>query len=178
MDALGNPVEQGYDALDRLTTVTTHPAPGVADVVSYILDENGNRIDVQDPNGAHWGTQFDALNRPWKSTNPDASFRTTHYDPFGNVASTQDEGGQTHVLAYDALNRPTSETITGGGQGGDQTLLYAHDGAERRTRESVELVSADVCVGAASCLLLSVGSASRKKKLRRRKRSDLGQNEI
>lgn len=90
----------GYDAADRLVDVSHDGSTGEVASFSYTLDEAGNRVAVDGPDGTST-FELDALNRLTDARTP-AADRSYTYDAVGNrLSETVD--GVTDSYTYDAV---------------------------------------------------------------------------
>jgi YD repeat-containing protein len=96
VDPLGQTTSFGYDALDRLTSITS-PGPKT---VGYRYDLDGNRTKVIYPDGTAVTYSFDAASRLASLT--DWASRTVSYDYFtdGNLKLVTNPNGTTATYAY------------------------------------------------------------------------------
>jgi YD repeat-containing protein len=115
-----------YDSEDRLTS-TTDPE---GRITKYTLDEKGQRIETENPDGSKTKKEYDAVgnvtrsedelgratvyaydqfNRTKSVIRPDQRTSTTKYDQFGNVTEFQDFDGNTLKMSYDQRNNLTSQ---------------------------------------------------------------------
>jgi len=81
VDPLGNTTTDGYDALNRLTSIGY--SDGVTPNVSYGYDANGNRTSMGDGTGAS-SYAFDEANRMTSTTTPGPKTVSYRYDLDGN----------------------------------------------------------------------------------------------
>ncbi len=146
-DANGRVTRYGYDALDRLTSVTGPDAPtctsGPACVngklsTVYTLDDTGNITARTDPNNHVTATSYDLAARVTQELSPTAQKWNYTYNPDGaqqtivtaraNASATPATG--TITKAYDRVGRQTGTTY-----GGTLTpnVTYTYDNAGRRT---------------------------------------------
>lgn len=125
----GRWVETSYDALSRVTTVTTRP-DGAAVTTSYA----GQYVTVRDQAGKVRRSMTDALGRLVRLDEPDAQGSNLDdaqgnpvqptsygYDALGNLRAVT-QGAQTRTFAYDSLSRLTSATNPESG-----TVSYTYD---------------------------------------------------
>src|SRR4029079_12065558 len=108
-----------YDEIDQLTTATYGPG----DSVTYIYDDNGNRL-AQTSGGVTTNYTYDELDRLTATTGGFAS--TSSYDDNGNRTSVSYGSGGTDSFSYDWGNRLTIATV------GGSTVDYAYSGDDLR----------------------------------------------
>lgn len=113
-DKNGNTTTYLYNSLGQLER-TQYPPIQVGstsvvptDMVGY--DPNGNRTTFRDRNGNVTTTEYDTLNRPVKTFNPDGTFREVTYDAAGRVIAQKNELGRVIAFEYDELGRRTATT--------------------------------------------------------------------
>ena len=120
----GTLVSYGYDALDRLTTMT--------DALSHtnvtVYDSGGNVTATVDGNSNRTTYAYDARNRLTTITDPLSHNTVIAYDSGGNKTSVTDALSHTVTYGYDVLNRVT--TIT---DARSAVTTIAFDAAGRRT---------------------------------------------
>jgi RHS repeat-associated protein len=128
----------GYDALNRLSTVTdnapttgTRPATGVT---SYSYDAAGNLSGYLYPNQVQTAYTYNALNRLTSmSVTKDAATLASYaymLGAAGNRQSVTEQSGRSVSYSYDALYRLTSETIS-------NDTVSANNGAISYTYDAV-----------------------------------------
>ncbi len=133
----GADTRYGYDALNRLATVTD----SVAGEVSYGYDPVGNQATVALPNGVTSTYGFDTVNRLLSVTRKlGAATQATHtytLDAVGRRTRVVETGtvARTANWAYDVLSRLTSEAITGTAPTGTVEYEFDHVG-NRQVRTS------------------------------------------
>lgn len=108
-DALGNVTEFAYDASGRVTaTVIRDASANVLRREAFSLDARGNRTEsrltVTDTPALVLTNRFeyDAENRPVKTTRPDGTVVRTAYDALGKEVSQTDALGRVTRFTYDA----------------------------------------------------------------------------
>ncbi|PIU31652.1 MAG: hypothetical protein COT06_06990, partial [Syntrophobacteraceae bacterium CG07_land_8_20_14_0_80_61_8] len=109
----GNTLAYGYDAVNRLASITDQP--GNKTVYTYNTEGKKTREDLQDPSATvtkFTNYAYDAYNRLqyvyFNATVPPASgsiYWQYAYDNAGNQASVKDPLGHLTCFEYDALNR-------------------------------------------------------------------------
>ena len=117
----------GYDALDRLTSVTQKlatAAGGVA-VTRYDYDVLDDLTAVTDPNGNVTRYAYDDFRRMVRQESPVTGVTTYGYDAAGNLTTTTDARGAETTRVYDALGRIRSAATTLGGN--TETVSWAYD---------------------------------------------------
>jgi YD repeat-containing protein len=155
VDSLGQTTSYGYDALNRLTSLTyTTPAPGTATTpnVSYAYDANSRRISMTDGTGTTTST-YDEAGRLLSVTSPHPSGTKTvayRYDLDGNrtkvlysdntvVTYSFDKAGQLSTM-LDWASRQTSyqylpdRLLQTANNFNGTTGTYSHDHARRLTQ--------------------------------------------
>jgi RHS repeat-associated protein len=114
-----------YDEIDQFTTATYGPG----DSVTYIYDDNGNRL-AQTSGGVTTNYTYDELDRLTATTGGFAS--TSSYDDNGNRTSVSYGSGGTDSFSYDWGNRLTSATVGGSpvdyGYSGDDLRVSRTEG--------------------------------------------------
>jgi RHS repeat-associated protein len=126
--------KNGYDAADRLTSVTTGYAVSARTEASYTYTVNSKVQTVADANNNLTTYEYDGLDRLSKTRYPSPTSAGTSsttdyeqltYDPYPSnlVVSRRLRDGNTIGYAYDTLSRLTSKTYSSG----DGTLSYAYD---------------------------------------------------
>ena len=76
--------------------------------VSFVSDENGNRIRTIDSQNHAWTNVFDELNRLVEQDDPLGNKTFFRYDPVGNLTNKVTPNGDSIRYFYDALNRLTN----------------------------------------------------------------------
>jgi RHS repeat-associated protein len=109
-DPDGNVTKYGYDAADRLTTITY--AFGTADqaTVTYAYDDSGNIASRTDENNKTTTYLYDAMNRMTQVTDPLNNVTKYEYDPAGNLIKVTDGNGNITQYTYDGANREATMT--------------------------------------------------------------------
>ena len=100
----------GYDAANRLTTVTD-PLGGITRTEYNAAGRVVARIDTL---GRRTSFGLDTFGRMTSTTHPDTSVESVTYDVNGNVASQSDAVGRITTYSYDELNRNVRTTLPGG----------------------------------------------------------------
>ncbi len=116
IDPRGVITDVSYDALYRPLVKTVKDASGaVIAATSTQYDNVGNAILITDALGHQTATQYDALNRPVKTTHPDSTFTQTFYTSTGLKWKVQDENWRpstplVHITRtqYDGAGRATA----------------------------------------------------------------------
>jgi RHS repeat-associated protein len=122
VDPLGNQRDFGYDALNRLRTVTDPKEDGARGLTQYFLNPLDQLTSVTDPMYLTTGYGLDALDNLNNQSSPDTGSSASFYDDAGNLTSRTDARGKTTVSQYDALNRLTRVTYDNGTES-----VYTHD---------------------------------------------------
>jgi RHS repeat-associated protein len=115
-----------YDALDRLSAVTTHPTPTAPLVTSYTLDGNGNTTARTTGDTVTTTYLYDALSRLLSVSAPGLATIGYGYDPRSQRTSMTDGTG-TSSYSYDGLGRLTQAVQPSG------TTAYGYDLDSDRT---------------------------------------------
>ena len=144
-DANMNETTMTYDSTGTFATQVTNPLGHVTETKYYGVDGEsmdfgiyGQVKSVKDPNNAVTVTEYDALGRRIKVTQPDGFFTETYYNAFGtvNVQHVQVNGPEgiiTHTF-FDGLGRTIKERSTGtNGQTIVSHTEYDARGQVRRT---------------------------------------------
>jgi RHS repeat-associated protein len=135
-NADGLSVNYGFDALNRLSTVTDNR---LSAATSYAYDANGNLEGMTYPNGVHTSYTYDRQNRLTNLSIGGAVLADYAYTlgAAGNRLSVTEKGGRTVNYTYDALYRLTGETISGDAAGNNGAVAYTYDAVGNRlTRAS------------------------------------------
>jgi YD repeat-containing protein len=118
-DPLNRVTSNQYDALNRLTQVTS--APPISAVTRYGYNGLDALVQVTDPRNLVTGYAVDGLGNLNVQTSPDTGTTTNTYDSAGNLLTQTDAKSQVTTYAYDALNRVTLITFHDGSK---QTYNY------------------------------------------------------
>jgi len=144
-NAGGASVDYGYDALNRLVTVTDNRLAAGANVTTYNYDSVGNLQGYLYPNGVQTSYAYNSLNRLTSMTVGAGSSVLAGYGytlgPAGNRLSVTEQSGRTVQYAYDALYRLTGETVGGDPQGADGAAAYAYDPVGNRLSRASTLAA-------------------------------------
>lgn len=124
--ANGVATDYGFDALDRLTAVSTHPDATTTLTTSYVLDGNGQPLSRTTADNVTVTYSYDALSRPTSVAATGLATIGYTYDAASNRTQMTDETGTTTYL-YDGLGRVTQVAAPNG------TLTYAYDRDGNRT---------------------------------------------
>ncbi|MFQ5470058.1 MAG: RHS repeat-associated core domain-containing protein [Gammaproteobacteria bacterium] len=125
-DAAGNQIRMGYDALNRMETMTSAVGTPQANTTTYAYDAKDRLVSVTDQKGLVTSYQHDGLGNLLKLTSPDSGITNyTEYDAAGNLKVMTDARGVTASYTYDALNR--IETITYDDGTNTTTDNYSYD---------------------------------------------------
>ncbi|TMC51661.1 MAG: RHS repeat protein, partial [Chloroflexi bacterium] len=118
--------EYGYDGLNRLTSVTTHPGTPPNLVTAYVLDGNGNATTRTSGDSVQTTYQYDAMSRLTQVSATGLSTITYGYDELSRRTSMGDGTGSS-TYTYDGLGRITQAVQPNG------TLAYGYDLDSNRT---------------------------------------------
>ncbi|MBV8859487.1 MAG: Ig-like domain-containing protein [Acidobacteria bacterium] len=118
-DRRGNARVETYDALGRLTAVTS----GGEDLASFQYDGNGNRTVSRDGRGFPTNYTYDGLNRLKKADHATVWAETYDYDAAGNLTNYFDGAGGTVVQTFDELDHLKTRT-----DGASRVTDYRFDG--------------------------------------------------
>jgi RHS repeat-associated protein len=124
-----------YDKLGRLVktvqnlNIDVAQPPSAVSVTKFILDGNGNRVEIWGPAATEQATEdiktyntYDALNRLTDSTDPEDNTSWQTYDPRGNVLTVEDARFNTTTHTYDLTNKLTKKV-----QPLAVTMLFTYD---------------------------------------------------
>ena len=151
----GKQVTYGYDALNRLITLTDW----VSRTTAYTYDAVGNPVTLAYPNGTNTAYAYDALSRLLVITHTSTvsgTLATFHYtlDALGHRTQMADADGTTSY-AYDPLSRLTQVAYPNG-----EAVTYAYDVAGNRTAMTSTVSGVVTYTYDAGDRLLSVGSTT------------------
>jgi RHS repeat-associated protein len=118
--------DYGFDDINRLTSITTHPTVVLNLTTSYVLDGNGNRTQRTAADGVQTNYQYDELGRLKQVSASGLSTITYGYDELSHRISMVDVTG-TSSYAFDGLGRLTQAVQPGG------TIGYGYDLDSNRT---------------------------------------------
>jgi YD repeat-containing protein len=114
IDPLGHRTSFGYDARDRLISVTTTDPDGAGplapSVTTYTYDAAGNQIRVTDPLGRQTNTAYDAAGRRAAIIDAMGGVVNFGYDNADRMTSLTDPVNNTTSWTIDAAGRTTAET--------------------------------------------------------------------
>lgn len=145
-DKAGNLTSQGYnntnytyDALNRLSTISTQVGGNRPTVATYGYDNVGNLQSVTYGNGVVHTYGYDNRNRlanlgVAKGSNNLFSYGYT-VDSAGHRTSVTEQSGRTVNYGYDDLYRLTSETIANDPNGMNGSVSYSYDPVGNRTQK-------------------------------------------
>lgn len=123
------PGTRGYDALDRLVQETLRLSDGTTRTVAYAYDAQGNRTEVQAPEGTTTFS-YNPAGQLVASEGPQGA--TTYlYDLRGNLMKAIGPAGAT-TYAWTPEGRLTGVTLPSGAQ-----VSYAYDAEGRRVEKRV-----------------------------------------
>jgi YD repeat-containing protein len=71
----------------------------------------GNRTSEAHPDAGSTQIEYDALNRPFRWTDPLSHVRSVEYDPNNNVTTRTDGLIHSRTYSYDKLDRPKTEVL-------------------------------------------------------------------
>ena len=100
----GAVTKQNFDALNRLVK-TIDPENGESKPTNYSYDEQGNLVNVTDPNDQSTHYVYNGFGDVIEQASPNTGIATFTYDAAGNRISQTDARGITVHYTYDALNR-------------------------------------------------------------------------
>jgi RHS repeat-associated protein len=138
-DAASREYKYGYDAVDRILTVTD-PTSVITQTNTY--SPNGVLATVKDARGNITTYAPDGFDRIGKVTYPDATFEQLTFDSNSNVLTGRTRSGNTITNTYDVINRLLTKTPTGEGQ-----VSYTYDLAGRLLTVADPVVSGDPSTG-------------------------------
>ena len=138
-NANGATVDYGYDALNRLSSVTDNHLPAPSNVTTYGYDSAGNLQSFVYPNLVAHVYSYNTLNRLTNLTvsrlaASQGSYTYT-FGPTGNRTSVTELSGRKAIYIYDDLYRLKQEDISGGAPNGSIAYVYDKVG-NRKTRTS------------------------------------------
>ncbi|WP_433259391.1 LamG-like jellyroll fold domain-containing protein (plasmid) [Streptosporangium sp. CA-135522] len=119
VDAEGRTVVSAFDKAGRLTSATSpaYTPPGgdpITPKVTYTYDSAGRVTKTTDPRGYVTSTEYDALNRPVRVTDPGPSgpggARVSEYDLLGEPLALIDPTGARSEATFDDLGRKITAT--------------------------------------------------------------------
>jgi RHS repeat-associated protein len=105
IDPLGNAVGMEYDAYHRLLSHTD----GLGNTIRYTLDENGDPIQVDQPDGSRLRIEY-RNQRPVLAVDADGGRWEHRYDERGNLLSVTDPAGGVIAYTYDARGHRIART--------------------------------------------------------------------
>jgi RHS repeat-associated protein len=139
-DGRGTATYTTYDALDRITQVSSSASSCPASCISYTYNAEGWLTQRVDPSGTTSYT-YDAQGRPLTKNTPTGN-TSQSYDGNGNLASYTDAGG-TVGYRYDAANRVIALWEAGGScpatpayPNSTKCTGFGYDNGNRRTSVS------------------------------------------
>ncbi len=125
VDPTGLVEKRTYDAMGRVTGITTTGSSGVIQDFTYSFDVVGRRTSIRELNGRRTDYQYDAAGRLVSETLTDpanGNRSTTYtYDAAGNRLLRQDSLTGATTYTYNADNRLLQETT------GATTIHYSYD---------------------------------------------------
>jgi RHS repeat-associated protein len=128
----GEGITNSYDGLGRLTSSTTNMG-GTTRTLAYQYDAAGNRTRITHPDGVHFDTSYDALNRPYYLfLNGTGAIVVSHYYPHGGLYALGH--GTSTIWGYDAVQRPDWMMHYFNGGAGNVLWTYAHNPAGQLTQ--------------------------------------------
>ncbi|MEV8635800.1 LamG-like jellyroll fold domain-containing protein [Streptosporangium sp. NPDC051023] len=119
VDAEGRTVTLAYDKAGRVTSTTapSYTPPGgtaVTPTIAFTYDAAGRRTQVTDPRGYVTKTDYDALGRPVRQTDPGPSgpggVWVSEFDLLGEQLAAVDPTGVRGETTYDDLGRKITQT--------------------------------------------------------------------
>jgi len=132
-----------YDALNRLTAVTTPIGNSTVTAASYGYDAVGNLQTVTYPNGVVHNYSYDTRNRLTNlgvngtvsgAPGAIASYAYT-LDAAGHRTGVTEHSGRTVSYGYDSIYRLTNETIASDPSGMNGAVSYTYDPVGNRTQK-------------------------------------------
>ena len=118
-------VQQTFDAIDRLQSITQPHLPGTDSVTQFQYDGMGNATGRTDPNGNVLSSTYDPGDRLAQSTDAATGITAYVYDDNDNLLQVTAPHGAVTTYTYDALSRRLTETSPDRG-----TLTYTYDLAD------------------------------------------------
>ena len=120
IDANSQRTDFVYDVMNRLIEVRLADPDGTGPLARPIskfeYDRRGNPVRSIDPLGNAITQNYDALDRPTRTTNALGQSTLYEYDRNGNLIRQTDAAGNVQQYAYDQRNRRISETAADGGR--------------------------------------------------------------
>lgn len=99
----GQGITNTYDALSRVTSVTT--AIDATWALGYGYDAAGNRTSITHPDGQTFGTAYDPLNRPTSAWRSGSTIAAYGYDSAGRRNAQDNLTGQRTEFGFDPVGR-------------------------------------------------------------------------
>ena len=126
VQANGVQTDYSYDALNRLSSSTSHPTTGASLVTQLTLDGNGNVVTRHTADGVDTTYTYDSLNRLTQVTATGLAPISYGYDELSRRTSMIDGTGTTSY-SYDRMDRLTAATQPNG------SLSWGYDLDSNRT---------------------------------------------
>jgi len=132
--------QNGYNAVDQLTSVTTGLGTSAAETVNYSYTVSGKQQSFSDGKNNKTTYVYDDFDRLYQlqhpsPTTPGTSSTTDYeqysYDNNGNVTTRRVRNGSTITYAYDYLNRVTTKTPS---STSNPTLTFQYDRLDHLTQ--------------------------------------------
>ncbi len=124
--ANGVVTDYGFDALDRLTSFTSHPDAQTNMTTSSVLDGDGQSLTRTTPDAVTVTNTYDALSRLTSVAAPGLTTISFGYDELSRRAQMIDGTGST-TYQYDGLGRVLQVALPAG------TINYGYDRDSNRT---------------------------------------------
>jgi len=137
-ELLGNGLTtiRSYDAVFRMTGITSSNGGGAVHNHAYTFDAIGNVVQRQDvTQGVTENFAYDTLNRLLSASGPGLTTRSFDYSAIGNVTYKSDVGTYTYPGPTVALPHAVS-TVSGSGNPYTVTASYGYDGNGNLTSAS------------------------------------------
>jgi YD repeat-containing protein len=131
-DSIGS-ITYIYDPLDRLTGKTD---PGSLNQ-AYALDNVGNRLTLQDPDGGVRSMVYDLQNRLVSVMEDDGMIATWSYDPLNRCTTLQQANpGLTITWGFDPRSSVLTVFHSDASGNVDQAFTYVYDAVTNRAAAS------------------------------------------
>jgi RHS repeat-associated protein len=128
----GEGITNAYDGFGRLISSSTNMG-GTTRTLAYQYDSASNRTRITHPDGVHFDTSYDALNRPYYLyLNGTGAIVVSHYYPHGGLYALGH--GTSTILGYDGVQRPDWMMHYFNGGAGNVLWTYGHNPAGQLTQ--------------------------------------------